>query len=298
MDCYYFIYCQHILLAALWAGADFQSIHVLLDNDTIPLQAGIFLCKNEDWQDCVQFFKPPAWGARVPTSPENNLGHCFRGRRQLSVDRIQGAPKAGIDIRMVRAICCFRDHQHIVNSTKFASCSLLGLSILYGQQDCAVACARLGLQQSGVELHRHANFLLRVFLHSEASSDHPLLDDYLVRNLKPSASECRSAAVAAGQAALIASWQREAAQKGVAVFQVMRKRSRSLVGDILAFSTEVPEFVEKLDLWNFLDGWTTLIPPNSESHTKEELHGTNQFEDPRAREHETGTSFAFISCFI
>jgi len=290
-------FCARILLAALWAGADFQSIHVphfdftLRETIAIPLQAHIFLCRSEDWQDYAEFFKPAAGAEWRPTSTDNEMVGCFSGLAKwplLSVDRIQGAPKAGIDIRKVRGAWGLRDTLH-------CSGSLLGLAILYGQQDCAVACARLGLQQSGFELNRDANSVLRDYLHSEASSDHPLLDDDLVRILKPSASECRSAAVAAGQTALRASWQREAAQNGVAVFQVMRKMLRSfplaLVGDILTFSMEVPEFVEKLDLWKFGDGWMTLVPPNSDSHL-EKVHGINEPNDPRAREHETGTGSA------
>ena len=77
---------KHILLAALWAGADFQSIHVFIGGDTIPLQAGIFLFMNEDWPDCAQFFKPPAKGEWFPTTTDNNLGRCFRDGFWLSLD--------------------------------------------------------------------------------------------------------------------------------------------------------------------------------------------------------------------
>ena len=76
----------------------------------------------------------------------------------------------------------------------------------------------------------------------------------------------------------------------------MRKMLRSksfpvvLVGDILSFATEVPEFVEKLNLWNFVDGWMTLpqTRPNSNSESN----------DPRAREHETGNPCRKVSSFF
>jgi hypothetical protein len=72
----------------------------------------------------------------------------------------------------------------------------------------------------------------------------------------------------------------------------------ALVGDILTFSTEVPEFVGQLDLWNFVHGWMTLPPPNSDSHMKEELHGINESNGPRAREHETGNPCRKVSSFF
>ena len=213
------------------------------------------------------------------------------------MDRIQGAPNAGIDIRKVRVEMFCDLPRDFVFKFRF---SLLGLAIFHGQQDCAVACVRLGLEQTGVEeQHEHINSklrLLRNYLHSEASSDHPLLPYFHQLKRIPSASECRSAAVAAAQAVLRASWQREAAQNGVAVCQVMRKMLRSksfpvvLVGDILSFATEVPEFVEKLNLWNFVDGWMTLpqTRPNSNSESN----------DPRAREHETGNPCRKVSSFF
>eukprot|EP00435_Cladocopium_sp_Y103_P008235 s2348_g2.t1 len=242
---------KRILRAGLRARADFERIQVRGDSfppgipEDVPLQAALFLFKNEEWQECadVLTLMQGEWG---PTSTDNDLGKYFvcvdRAGTKLSIDRIQSAAYAGIDIRKL-------GYKEKSDPRVY---SLLGLAIVCGQQDCAVACVSFGQHRTGLEQHRHINSSLRDYLHNEAPS-HP-------HHSFPSGAECRLAAATAGQAALRASWKREAAQKGVAVCQVMRKMLGSksfplaLVGDILTFSTEVPTFVDELDLWDLMDG--------------------------------------------
>ena len=96
--------------------------------------------------------------------------------------------------------------------------------------------------------------------------------------LASSVFERQVAATAAAQVALRASWQQEAAEKGVAIYQVARKLSRgrcfptALLKDILIFSMQIPDFLDHLELWDLLRGWAVRIaskPLEESEHNNE-----------------------------
>lgn len=298
-----------VLIAAIWAGADFQSLLMQKEEGEygslkmydIPFQVAVFLwLDSSEWQGCMHFFTPEQHVLWRASSLENNLGDHFchvhvdgeDGSGKLSMDKLEDAPKAGVDISHVRfeVYTCSDDVR--------VDFTLLCLAILYAQPDCAVACVRLGLQTTGLKHENESLSLLRDYLHSDDSTSERIVH-YLDIPMEPvsSALACRAAASAAGQAALRLSWQREAAQKGVAICQVMRKMSRArswpiaLIRDILTFAMEVPQFVEELDLWDFVNDWLNFIHSDSDSGMGE-MHGadgSNETLEPRASVHETGT---------
>ena len=301
-----------VVIAALAAGADLQSIHTpAIDRidaydwpwcsfGPLPLQTAAFLTEDSRWQECASLFPP--WPQKMKLgAPYNDLGavllHVGSNGLRLSVEQIELAHRSGLDINAVGLFWQLGDIDDFHTS-------MLGAAILLGQSQAASEFSRLGVELSSKE---EAAQLRRALRESswEASRD----SDFMGRRgpdvpLASSVFERQAAATAAAQVALRASWQREAAEKGVAVYQVARKMSRgrcfpiALLEDILAFSMQIPNFLDELELWDLLHGWVACIAskPLEES---EDRNGTTNSEICQEWMLETGAlPFAKLGLFV
>ena len=284
-----------VVIAALVAGAELQSIHVpppegkaspwcSFGDILLPLQTVAFLSEDSRWRDCASLF-PPWPGKLKPKSSKNDLSPCFlektgyidessKGVWRLSIERLQLADRSGLDIRDVET--GLQD----INDRSLPGVSLLGLAILLGQPDVASGCAWYGVELSGPDevgvLRRALEEMACVYFGSRWSA---------VTNIW----ERLMATLAAGQVVRESSLRREAVEKGFVVYQVMRKTfgGRSfpveLVHDILLFSMQVPKFFEGFDpwVWKLLDVWMASIssaPSGSVRGMEESETASNQNE--------------------
>ena len=216
-----------VLLAALSAGADLQGLKGLYG---LPLRQAVamFSAKWEPWDHDFEKLLP------APESPWEPMGETDFGEVFIEIDtevasvskeRLQTAQKVGISLNKFGV----RAHSLSLLMAAELRFSLLDVAILTGQSDCAVLCATLGakLSQDGCKILQQ----------------HP------------------ATAAAAAENFLALSWKSEISIKAVAVYQVMRWFScgrpfqAKLVNQVIAFSMEVPEIVEKLNMWEEANAW-------------------------------------------
>eukprot|EP00435_Cladocopium_sp_Y103_P066134 s45_g28.t1 len=235
-----------IISAALFAGADFQGLHVQVPPGVdVPFLRFVALAFGpEQWQQLGQFLiteknQWPSCDATVGWIFLNQeIGEFGLMRPRISMQRIQNASRAGWDLK------------HVVSSFFWGAAvhfaSLLDLAILFGQRDCAEALGSAGVQlMECLDVHRWA--LGGVSYHYPFPTG--------------SALECQSAASAAATASLKMSFKREGVEKGIALRQTLTKKFRprgvpmALVRHILGFSTEAPKILDQLDLWDDVKGW-------------------------------------------
>ena len=114
--------------------------------------------------------------------------------------------------------------------------SLLDVAILLGQSDCASLCGAVGCK-----LSRDGYILLQECLDVDPAR--------------------RLTAIAAAHEMSAMLWKSQISAKGIAVYQLMKKRSDGksfpshLVDVVIAFSLDVPGIVKELDLWEEAHGW-------------------------------------------
>ena len=266
-----------VLSAALCAGADFEGLHVtFVGGEEVPLLRVVPLrFEPEQWQLLEQFFPPEKnqWPTCDLRLGDYFLEEDFDVSACVSMQKIQNAFKAGWDLQRIYIL---------LPGLPYAS--LLDLSILCGQRDCAGA-----LGSAGVELQADCLNWHRRNLRGDGAL-FSILYPYLRFG---SASECQSAASAAARASLTTSFQREGAEKGIAVYQTLTKKFHprgvpmALVRDILAFSMEV-KILDQLDLWDEVRGWTPSWEIREEDDTLsqvedlevEEKEGSESAHDP------------------
>ena len=252
-----------VLRAALLAGAELQDLREEFDREELPvlLMAALFF-HSEDWQQLGHFYSStPWWPSRDVKLGQLLLsGHPMFASREIRI-REDGRHQCWISVDKVRnALRSGWDLQHIWTeisedgSLQMRAASALDFSILGGKSDCADALA-----SAGVELREDCLDLLKRACRRESVDlfvglcDNPL-------DLG-SASECKSAAVAAAHASLRRSLKRQGIRIVCDVYHVLIRKlhredlARALVHDILAFSMEVPEILDQLDLWDEVRGW-------------------------------------------
>ena len=258
----------HILPAALWAGADFQKLHLKLPYPHVEVPIPLFLaldCGSEHWQQLGHFFSSKPWWP----SHDLQLGDMFvdLGRNKgISMQKIQNGLTSGWNLK----------HIWLQLNGGFDA-SLLDLAILCGEPDCANALATAGVQLRG----RCLDFFQRACRGEILQLWTPL------RRLHVgSALECKSAAVAAASPFLKKSFKLEGAEKGVAVYQMLTKRFHpkgvplALVHNILAFSTEAPRILDHLDLWDEVRGWMPSLDVKADEDDKAFQTGVKVEEEP------------------
>eukprot|EP00438_Fugacium_kawagutii_P007648 Skav216801 [mRNA] locus=scaffold2110:54093:63664:- [translate_table: standard] len=262
-----------VLIAALQAGADLESVQVTLYDwvtwKEIPLRVALFLkLEINQWQQLEEFF-PPSQQKWRPQSNDNNLaGHFFcqaGSSSKLCVNKIQSADKVAVDVSCVGAQVVWCEH-YDWPIFKF-HITLLGAAILLGQPDCAIACVRQGIEVTNVALVEDTCCAeIKAYLDGEMD-EHEYFAFSAVSGGHQvhfaAAADCKSAACAAGRAAV----RRDGAEKQVAIHQMLRKMFRGkpfpteLVQSIGAFSIRVPKFVDELGLSDVVEGW--LMPVSS-----------------------------------
>ena len=219
------------LLAALSVGArlglrSFSGFRLSLREALILSEAS--------WADLAELLPPE----QVPEMERNPRGNLFleRGTGRLRKDCLQKAQMAGWSLRtwLVNA------HDEWSWPMQNLLLSLLDVAILVGQDDCAVLCAAMGakLSQDGCEL----------------------LEEYL-----DAAFARRPAAIAAAHQMLSTSWKSEISAKAIAIYQVMMNLSGGKcfpshwVHQVMAYSMDVPEIVDQLDLWEEAHEWCQSV---------------------------------------
>ena len=224
-----------LLNAVLSVGAELQS----LTNGCLPLREAVAL-STTPWADFAKLL--PVEGPWLPKQ-DNYFGCYFIDAVEaadsdddeidhltLSKDRLLEADAAGIPLNRMEISRAFRDDVNLVSLT------LLDLAILFGQSDCAALCAA-----TNVKLSEDGSTMLQQSLNADPAR--------------------RPAAAAAAQKFLALSWKSEISEKGVTVFQLMKKLScgrsfpKQLVNQVIAFSLDVPEVVQQLDLWGEAHAW-------------------------------------------
>eukprot|EP00438_Fugacium_kawagutii_P011990 Skav206721 [mRNA] locus=scaffold967:179504:180943:- [translate_table: standard] len=263
-----------VLFAAIQAGADLENVQVrevwgnsvCRSEGDMPLRVALFLrLKASQWQQLEDFFLQRQEKWRLMSMVIDNVlasrflckaGSCHK----LCINKIRSAERAAVDISRFEAIF----HSNLVN--------LLGLAILFGQHDCAIACVRQGIEVTSraspaiacyevtSRVSEDINSWIKRFWDGEMGEDEDVsfqMGPCWVQ-VAP-ASDCKSAACAAGRAAV----RQIAAEKQVAIYQMMMKMSgearpfpMELARSILKFSTvRVPKFVDQLGLSDLVEGW-------------------------------------------
>ena len=234
---------ESALLAALAAGAELQGLR----EGPHGLSAGqCVLLSSAPRADFAELLPPRESPWEV--EDENNLGNFFieidedTSIASMSKEQLQKAQTEGLPLHSFQVQLTYG------SPGDRTFCSLLDVSILLGQSDCAVLCAAVGskLSRKGCKvLQQH-------------------LDAGPAR---------RSAAIAAAHEMLTKSWKSENSAKGIAVYQVMKKHSRGrfhpaqLVNQVLAFAIQVPEIVEDLGLWEEAHAWCETVHCRVGFHT-------------------------------
>lgn len=253
-----------VLIAALHAGADFDGVQASLCCEwgtylgEMPLRVALFLrLEISQWQQ-LEFFLPSQEKWR-PKATDVDLAHYFfcPGLPKLCINKIQSAERAALDITSVTS--------KVWAGGVGGNTSLLGIAILLGQPDGAIACVRQGIEVTvTASAQPWHNFSIKKYLDGEMPEGEVVQIRGGPQVQVAAPSDCRSAACAAGSAAV----RRDAGEKGVAVYQVMRKMFRgrpfpvALVHSILAFSVRVPYFVDQLGLSDLVEGWLMPVPPS------------------------------------
>ena len=201
-----------VLSAALWAGADFQDLHVQDLNPygvnlDVPLLLDLALdFDSEDWQQLGHFFSSkPRW-----PSSDVQLGLRFLsihgdGYLWISMDKVHSALRSGWDLKYI--------WDWLFDGNQLYAAGLLDLAILGGKSDCADALAT-----AGVELREDCLELLKRACRGESVQHLRYLGD------PPhvgSALECKAAASAAALASLRRSFRHQGVEKGADVYEVL-----------------------------------------------------------------------------
>ena len=303
-------------LAALHAGVDLGSILVpryYAEEDygelgELPFYIAAFLCSTQDqWALRKRFFRRGSW---KPSGLENRLASRFckkdegrwRLRTKLSVDAIRDGAEIGIDLRYVTTRCYIRSWHYGTER----HVTLLSLAILFAQSDCTVELSNAGVGLTHeMEEGGFRSWLMDYF---HCSDEVPRNDAMCPWGFVPAPpSQCRSVAVAAVQVLLQAASRRAAAEKGVAVYQVMRKMLGGrpfpmvVVNNILTLAAEVPSLIEELDLWDLMGNWSTSIfwyPSDSAGAANlvaESVHpeGSDMDHEPQPTPEDTAGSLPF-----
>lgn len=240
-----------VIVAALWAGADFHDLHVWLNEKGLEcpvpfLRAAPLYFNEEQWQVAGHFFEQCSqW-----PSKDTSVGHHFLSVRRcgLSTRRIQNALKAGWDLTCIWTPLgegrCWHD------------ASLLDLAVLCGQPHCADLLAK-----AGVELSLDCLHLCRL-----ACDGHgPEMCSPLGVLKLASSWKCKSAAFAAALGFVMKSFKPENVKKAVLPNPVMPRKPNpghfpaALVHDILSFSMEASKILDQLDLWDDVNDWLPSI---------------------------------------
>ena len=233
----------------------------------MPFCIAAFLYSDQtQWQDLKHFFRSRAW---TPESLDNYLAARFcekdgvSGVTKLSADALRDGAEIGIDLRYVSTDYWFEND----STWTCYRMTLPGLAILFAQPACTVQLSNAGVELTHqMEGGEGFTLWLRDHLHSpdgEVPNDVLQLGCGLCKPAAPSL--CRSAAVAAVQVLLRGSCRRAAAEKGVAVYQVMRKMlggrpfPMAVVKDILIFAAQVPKFIHELEIWDLMGIWSTSV---------------------------------------
>ena len=196
--------------------------------DTMPFQVYTFLTlPYADWQHCAPFFQVLE-GQWKPSNLRTLANYFFlegSNREKLCANKVKHACQAGLDIRYITCPLSWFDEER---QYTVLDVSLLAMSILLCQVDCAVACLLSGVQLGSLEEPGEWEEIqseFKKYLHGEESAwNHVASDVSLQHSIAKicAAPECLACATAAARAALQASRQRESKEKGVAVFQFLR----------------------------------------------------------------------------
>ena len=264
--------CWEAAKTALCAGADFQDLLVdYSSNEDIPFPQALFLnSKLEDWQE-IRHLLPGCRDFWIPRNLNNRLGEFFLeygsdDDLKLSLDKIQAAEDAGVDVR-----CCFVWSQGKADGSsgtvtfgemmaRTAVVSLLDIAILFGQPDWAETCVDRGIELKDnnrpLALHKRV-------LRGENWTLHVL--GRCNRQVHVVPFEAQTAAAAAGRASLKRFWKSEASQKGIVLYQMMVKMLKGkscpmlLAQEILSYSMPLPKIIDQLDLWERVGDWMATI---------------------------------------
>ncbi len=274
--------CWKAARAALWAGADFQDLMVKdhSSGEEVPFSQTLFLLsKLEDWQEIRHLL--PRCHLWRPRHWDNWLGELFFERRygrKLSLGKIRSAEYAGVDLRYLSVQVC--------NDEAYAPVTLLDVAIWCGQRDCAKACVDGGIELEGDDM--------TLAWHKGGGSLRLRMDDPPLNDVP---SEVQIAAASAGRAWMKRSWQSEASQKGIALYQVMLKMSKGrafpmvLVQEALSYSMPCPKIIDQLDLRAHVSDWMAIIWGRPASvHAATDCNTANVEEPEGMRDnHEAGT---------
>eukprot|EP00435_Cladocopium_sp_Y103_P072331 s45_g39.t3 len=258
------------VFAALWAGANFEGLHVGFGGEVPLLRVLALHCEPGQWQQLLQFF--PAGKNQWPTR-NMRLGHHFLeeefdGEEWVSMLKIQNAFKAGWDLKRIWTDACF----DAAFGHDFCAASLLDMAVLCGQPECAGALGFAGVELKAPGVVPYFPKADCLDLHRRAVCGLGIPDWFRLRH--GSASDCQSAAFAAARASLKRSFKHEGTEKGVALYQTLAKHFHPrdvpmvLVHHILGFSMEAPKIVDQLDLWAGIKGWMPSLEVASQGDDK------------------------------
>ena len=248
---------EHVLSAALLAGAEFQDLHVQCCCDEVPLLLLAALdFDSEQWQQLGHFFSSRPWwpnsdlsldSLHLFLSDENDEAHCW-----IDIEKVENGLRAGWNLKHIWSPLC--DDQGVDRTIA----GLLDLAILCGEPECADALVSAGVQLRGdfgpVLSRLYNGETLGLCCRGDGLS---------------TTGQCKSAASAAAVAALKRSVKSEGAKKGVAVYQVLNKKfhprgfDKALVHNILGLCMEAPKIFDQLDLWDEVNVfWRALEQKN------------------------------------
>ena len=226
---HYEVRCLAQLMAALSAGAQLQG---LTSSCGLPLREAVLLSLDGDFGEL-----PLPESLTSVKKIKTAFAHFFLNRlittevASLSKEQLQKAQKARLSLQNFKVLASLESEWW-----EELWLSLLDVAILTGQSDCAVLCVSLG-----VKLSKDGVRLLQQHLDKDPAR--------------------RPAAAAAANKVLALSRKSVICEKGVAVYQVMRKLLQGrafpalVVDEVIAFSIDVPEIVEELDLREEAKAW-------------------------------------------
>ena len=231
-----------MLRPALLAGADFHNLHttcvnhgmIILDRFDVEIAAPLLMSLALDpkyWQqpELRPFLGSKQWWP----IRDKELAGMFLERGGISLEKVQKGLLSGWNLKY---IC-----NTIYEPNATVEAGLLDLAILNGQSDCAEALAT-----AGVELREGCLDLLQRAFRG---------DPEVV--FQAASSDCKSAASAAARAFLTRTFKSEGVEKGIPLYQVLRKFKvpKAIVHDILAYSMKAPKILDQLDLWDDVSKW-------------------------------------------
>lgn len=245
-----------VIVAALWAGADFHDLHVLWQNGkgldcSVPfLRAAPLYFHQKQWQVAGHFFPQDSQWPSTAMSVGHHFLSEFSGRHvrrcSLSTRRIENALRAGWDLKHIWT--------PLGQGRSSSDVNLMDLAVLCGQPHCSDLLA-----EAGVELSLDSLDLCRLACHG----DRPELHSPLGVVKLASAFQCKSAAFAAALGFVMKSFKPEGVEKAVVPRQVMQPHPRhfpaALVHDILSFSMDASKNLDQLDLWDEVNDWMPYI---------------------------------------